>query len=78
MFKLKMVTLSEAVQLGGDLRKTWMADRDECTMWLEGSVVHIERRGQHFCSPMFVGAWGDIEQAKGRKVKGDKLVEPAA
>lgn len=66
--KLTMVTLSESVQIAGDNRRSWMGDRDECEMWLDGTVVHIKRRGVHFATTAFVGAWGAEEKPKAKGV----------
>lgn len=55
--KLRMVTLTDSVQIAGDNRRSWFADRDDAEMWLENGVLHIKRRGEHFMTSSFVGAW---------------------
>ena len=68
MLKVQRVTLSEAVQIGGDTRRSWMAD-DETTIWLDdGNVLHVTRRGTHFATTNFVGAWGEVVEEKRKPV----------
>lgn len=72
--KLTMVTLSESVQIGGDNRRSWIAGRDEAEMWLDGTVLHIKRRGVHFATTSFIGVWAE-EPSDPKAVKKAKAAE---
>lgn len=81
--KVTMCTLAESVQIAGDNRRSWLAGRDEAEMWIdERGLLHIKRRGVHFATATFHGAWGADEKpakmAKGAaKGVGDKVSDEA-
>ncbi len=57
MLKVIRATLSEAIQLAGDMNRSWNANADT-EMWLDDQMVlHIRRRGVYFATRSYVGAW---------------------
>lgn len=65
--KITRATLPKSVLIAGDTRSMWMEKEHGVSMWLEGPLLFIERRGVLFCTSDF-NAWGDAEpKLRGKK-----------
>ena len=71
MLKVTRATLTEAVQIAGDMNRSWQAN-EICSMWLDDNMVlHINRKGVHFAARSYVGAWYEPEKPSVRKSKAE-------
>jgi hypothetical protein len=75
--KLARVLLNKAVMIGGDIRTDWDVEKHGVSMWLDGHVLHITRKGVHFMATDFAGAWV-LEEEKPKTAKAKPAAESPA